>query len=600
MPVLVSGARGDARARVQPVRRPGDHAPRGAAPDRPRARREPSRHARRPGVFGPGNRANATLGRAVRLCLWNLAAPGPDRVTWRRRAARPVQLRDRRARGRSPWGRSTRASASTPRRTRSRSFGGEGPHNVNDHVSQKASNLLTVVADTAATLGTNVGWYSPRASFSSSWSGACRHDRRGRLHSRRRPALRVRAGAAAAPPGQAGRDVGIHDWPRWMETADDHALLPIVPGPGRHLRHGRRRDPGSTRPSSRTAASPAPSAGGSPAGRGDSRRGVRRSAATLRPAGGRAPARRGRRSSAAGCLARPRCGPPRFRLVALGLVLLVALVVAERRLSGFAQAGGALPGSSSGRRPSRRARRGLATAPSSGPTRPDLVRPRAPRRAGPRREPRETRSRATAWQWRWTWNPFAFCAPASSAVRLFQMTDAAFAEGRQLCIHAITASPTPARGTVPPRLLVPALYLRTVPAHAIEMTAAPPPRAPRPDPRRRARRAHRPEAAGAPRRGNPSLRTRPRRRLRAARLRVTPRKPCGAHARRRTSRGSSGTTLVVRAPRTAAPRPGPARQPASLAACLCSHARCRVIRSQLWVSGRPRRSRSPAHAARRS
>ena len=24
---------------------------------------------------------------------------------------------------------------------------------------------------------------------------------------------------------------GIHDWPRWMETADEHALLPIVPGP---------------------------------------------------------------------------------------------------------------------------------------------------------------------------------------------------------------------------------------------------------------------------------------------------------------------------------------------------------------------------------
>ena len=24
---------------------------------------------------------------------------------------------------------------------------------------------------------------------------------------------------------------GIHDWPRWMETADEHALLPVVPGP---------------------------------------------------------------------------------------------------------------------------------------------------------------------------------------------------------------------------------------------------------------------------------------------------------------------------------------------------------------------------------
>ena len=47
-------------------------------------------------------------------------------------------------------------------------FGGEAPHNVNDHVSQKAPNLLTVIADTAATLGSNVGWYFRRASSSSS------------------------------------------------------------------------------------------------------------------------------------------------------------------------------------------------------------------------------------------------------------------------------------------------------------------------------------------------------------------------------------------------------------------------------------------------
>src|SRR5436309_14598789 len=29
------------------------------------------------GVFGPGNRANATLGRAVRLCLWNIGGARP-------------------------------------------------------------------------------------------------------------------------------------------------------------------------------------------------------------------------------------------------------------------------------------------------------------------------------------------------------------------------------------------------------------------------------------------------------------------------------------------------------------------------------------------
>jgi hypothetical protein len=77
----------------------------------------------------------------------------------------------------------------------------------------------------------------------------------------------------------------------------------------------------------------------------------------------------------------------------------------------------------------------------------------------------------TGWQWRWTWNPFAVYAPASSAVGLFQMTDAAFAEGRQLCVHDHRVAHAGAWYD-PHACWFPALYLRTVPAHAVEMTAA--------------------------------------------------------------------------------------------------------------------------------
>ena len=38
-------------------------------------------------------------------------------------------------------------------------YGGEAPHNVNDHVSTTAPGILNNVADVAATLGSNVGWY---------------------------------------------------------------------------------------------------------------------------------------------------------------------------------------------------------------------------------------------------------------------------------------------------------------------------------------------------------------------------------------------------------------------------------------------------------
>ena len=47
MPVLVDGARGDARSRLQPLRRAGDDAPGGAARDRARAGGRPARDARR-------------------------------------------------------------------------------------------------------------------------------------------------------------------------------------------------------------------------------------------------------------------------------------------------------------------------------------------------------------------------------------------------------------------------------------------------------------------------------------------------------------------------------------------------------------------------
>jgi len=77
----------------------------------------------------------------------------------------------------------------------------------------------------------------------------------------------------------------------------------------------------------------------------------------------------------------------------------------------------------------------------------------------------------TAWRWRWTWNPFALYAPTSSAVGLYQITDAAFEEGRQLCVHdhrVAHAGPWYDLHAC----WFPMLYMRTVPSHAIEMTAA--------------------------------------------------------------------------------------------------------------------------------
>src|SRR5262249_2215384 len=75
------------------------------------------------------------------------------------------------------------------------------------------------------------------------------------------------------------------------------------------------------------------------------------------------------------------------------------------------------------------------------------------------------------WRWRPSGYLSALYAPASSAVGLLQMTDAAFAEGRRLCVHAHRVAHA-GRWNDLDACWFPFLYSRVVPGHAIEMTAA--------------------------------------------------------------------------------------------------------------------------------
>lgn len=77
----------------------------------------------------------------------------------------------------------------------------------------------------------------------------------------------------------------------------------------------------------------------------------------------------------------------------------------------------------------------------------------------------------TYWRFRWTTNPLGVYAPASSAVGLLQMTDATYEQARRLCIRNHTVAREGAWYD-PRACFLNALYFRTVPSHAIEMTAA--------------------------------------------------------------------------------------------------------------------------------
>src|SRR6202166_231509 len=67
----------------------------------------------------------------------------------------------------------------------------------------------------------------------------------------------------------------------------------------------------------------------------------------------------------------------------------------------------------------------------------------------------------TYWRWQLTWNPLAVYKPASSAVGMYQMTDAAYAEAARYCIRGNAVVDTDCGFT--------GLYTRA--SHAIELAA---------------------------------------------------------------------------------------------------------------------------------
>jgi len=75
------------------------------------------------------------------------------------------------------------------------------------------------------------------------------------------------------------------------------------------------------------------------------------------------------------------------------------------------------------------------------------------------------------WSWRPSWNPFELYRPSSSAVGMFQITDAAFRDAKRYCIHdhaVVVDGPW----YDPASCWFNGLYTRVVPSHAIEMTSA--------------------------------------------------------------------------------------------------------------------------------
>ena len=186
------------------------------------------------GCFGPGRRANATIGRALRLVLLHAggAIPGVlDRSTQGSPAKYAFCIAENEAE--SPWppfhaerGFARDESAVTL-------VAAEGPHNVNDHVSHDAEGLLATIADTMAVMGSNNFYLrgevmvvlGPEHADTLAGGGLSKADARRALHERARKSVREL---------RRGGMWGMRDWPPELEAraGDDAALIPLVDRPG--------------------------------------------------------------------------------------------------------------------------------------------------------------------------------------------------------------------------------------------------------------------------------------------------------------------------------------------------------------------------------
>jgi hypothetical protein len=186
------------------------------------------------GCFGPGTRFNATVGRALRLVLLHIgyARHGErDRATQGQPSKYAFCIGENS--DESPWAPYSEAYAGLEAGADAVTlFGGENPHNVNDHVSTSADGVLDSVAAVIANPASNPAHYtqgeifvvlSPEHAATVAKGGFDRADVQAYLFERARlPLRRLRRGGMW----------GMQAWPPWMEAiADPDALIPPVRSP---------------------------------------------------------------------------------------------------------------------------------------------------------------------------------------------------------------------------------------------------------------------------------------------------------------------------------------------------------------------------------
>ena len=190
------------------------------------------------GAYGPGWRANATIGRAVRLALLNIGGghPGVGDMSTQGAPSKYTYCVAENEEA-NPWVPLHVERGFTPHQSTVTVVGGEPPHNINDHTGATAEEILTIIAGAMAVTGANNAYtggetllaLGPEHAATMAADGFSKDDIRDWLHHHARiPLERYTKATMLERFGQ------IPDGPVPMVTNPEDLAIIVLGGPGKH------------------------------------------------------------------------------------------------------------------------------------------------------------------------------------------------------------------------------------------------------------------------------------------------------------------------------------------------------------------------------
>jgi hypothetical protein len=195
------------------------------------------------GTFGPGTLANATVGRAVRLCLLHIggARPGEGDQSTQGQPSKYAYCAAENLSA-TPW-EPYPSSVGVYAASAVTVAGHENPHNVENHTSGHAPSLLTTIASVFTTIGSNNTWVHdgevfivlcPEHAQSIAGDGWTRRDIQDFLFNEARLPLSRLHYLGYPDYTDDQRRARLVMWPRWMRDLEpDDRLVPLVTDPSK-------------------------------------------------------------------------------------------------------------------------------------------------------------------------------------------------------------------------------------------------------------------------------------------------------------------------------------------------------------------------------